>query len=73
MAGLRALGLPLQMASTSSYRQRQDQAAHWDVTAHSERLKSNEDESSTLMVDSDYVLDSCLERDFDNHGCSKTI
>ena len=46
-----------------------------EMTAHSERLKSNEEESSCLTAlteDGDYVLDSCSERDFDNHGCSKT-
>ena len=45
-----------------------------EVTAPTERTKSNEEESSTLTastVDGDYVLDSCLERDFYDHGCSK--
>ena len=45
-----------------------------EVTAPTERTKSNEEESSTLMaltVDGDYVLDSCSERDFDDHECSK--
>ena len=46
-----------------------------DVTAPTERTKSNEEESSSLTasaVDGDYVLDSCSERDFDDHGSSKT-
>ena len=46
-----------------------------EVTASTERKKSNEEESSTLpasTVDGDYVLDSCSERGFDDHGCSKT-
>ena len=45
------------------------------MTAHSERPNSNEEESSSLtalMEDGYYVLDSCSERDFDDHGCSKT-
>ena len=45
------------------------------MTAHSERPKSNEEESSSLTAlteDGDYVLDSCSERDFDDHGCSIT-
>ena len=46
-----------------------------EVTTPTERTKSNEEESSCLTastVDGDYVLDSCSERDFDDHGCSKT-
>ena len=42
---------------------------------HSERPKSNEEESSTLTAlteDDDYVLDSCSERHFDDHGCNRT-
>ena len=45
-----------------------------EVTAPTERTKSNEGESSTLAaltVDGDYVLDSCSERDLDDHGCSE--
>ena len=44
------------------------------MTAPTKRTKSNEEESSTLtalMVDGDYVFDSCSERDFYEHGCSK--
>ena len=43
------------------------------MTAHSER--PNEEESSSLTAlteDGDYILDSCSERDFYDHGCSKT-
>ena len=46
-----------------------------EVTAPTERTKSNEEESSiltALTVDGDYVLDASLERDFDDHGCSET-
>ena len=46
-----------------------------EMTAPTEQTKSNEEESSSLTastVDGDYVLDSCSERDFDDHGCSKT-
>ena len=46
-----------------------------EMTAHSERPKSNEEESSSLTAlteDGDYVLDSCSERDFDDRGCSIT-
>ena len=45
-----------------------------EVTAPAERTKSNEEDRSTLTastVDGDYVLDFCLERDFDDRGCSK--
>ena len=45
-----------------------------EVTAPTKRTKSNEEESlilTALTVDGDYVSDSCLERDFDDHGCSK--
>ena len=45
-----------------------------EVTAPTKRTKSNEEESSTLTaltVGGDYVLDSCLERDFYDRGCSK--
>ena len=45
-----------------------------EVTAPTKQMKSNEEESSTLTaltVDGDYVLDSCLERDLYDHGCSK--
>ena len=45
-----------------------------EVTAPTKRTKSNEEESSTLTaltVDGDYVLDSCSERNFDDHECSK--
>ena len=37
-------------------------------------MKLNKEEGSTLTaltVDGDYVLDSCSEQDFDDHGCSK--
>ena len=46
-----------------------------EMTTHSERPKSNEEESSSLMaltVDGDYVLDSSSEWEFDDHGCNKT-
>ena len=48
-----------------------------EVTAPTERTKSNEEESSSLTastVDGDHLLDSCSKRDFDDHdhGCSKT-
>ena len=45
------------------------------MTTHSERPKSNEEETSSLTAlteDGDYVLDSCSERDFDDHGFNKT-
>ena len=45
------------------------------MSSHSERSKSNKEESSSLTAlteDDGYVLDSCLEQDFDDHGCSKT-
>ena len=45
------------------------------MTAPTERTKSNEEESSEFdspTEDGDYVLDSSSERDFDDHGCSKT-
>ena len=45
-------------------RQRDDRAAHVEVTAPTERMKLNEEESSSLTaltVDGDYVLDSCSE------------
>ena len=44
------------------------------MIALTERTKSNEEESSTLMAltNGDNVLDSCSERDFNDHGCSKT-
>ena len=45
-----------------------------EVTAPTKLTKSNKEESSTLTalaVDGDYVLDSCSERDFNDHGCSK--
>ena len=50
--------LPTQM------KPRQDRAVHVEMIAHSERSKSNEEQSSTLtalMVDSNYVLDSHSE------------
>ena len=53
----------------------QERAAHVQVTAPTERMKSNEKESSTLTastVDGDYVLDFCSERDYHDRGCSKT-
>ena len=43
-----------------------------EMTALTERPKSNEEESSSLTEDGDYVLDSCSEQDFDDHGCSIT-
>ena len=46
-----------------------------EMTAHSERPKSNEEESSSLTAlteDGYYDLDSCSERDFDDHGCCIT-
>ena len=45
------------------------------MTTHSERPKSNKEETSSLMaltVDGDYVLDSCSERQFYDQGCNKT-
>ena len=45
------------------------------MTAHSKNSKSNGEErvfSTALTVVSDYVLDFCLKRDFDDSSCSKT-
>ena len=45
------------------------------MTAHSKIWKSNGEErvfSTALAVVSDYVLDFCLKRDFDDGSCSKT-
>ena len=46
-----------------------------EMTARIWQPKSNKVENSSLTAlteDGDYVLDSCSERDFDDHGCSKT-
>ena len=46
------------------------------MTERSERPKSNKEESLTLLaliVASDYVLDSCLERNFDDHETNEVF
>ena len=45
-----------------------------EVSKRCERPKSNKEESLTLMaltVVGDYFLDSCSERDFDDHECNE--
>ena len=81
MAGLaESARPPLRMSSYmhGHTEKQQDRVAHMEMTALRERPKSVESikaESSSLTAlteEGDYVLDSCSERNFDNHGCSKT-
>ena len=52
-----------------------DRSRRVTTTAHSKIWKPNGEErvfSTALAVVSDYVLDFCLKRDFDDGSCSKT-